>query len=54
MFAGRINFPEYSFLDKYIIKLIMWITNGPTDTSKSHEFTNWEKVEEFSKEIESI
>ncbi len=32
----------------------MWITNGPTDTTKSHEFTNWEMVEEFSKEIESF
>lgn len=54
VFAGRINFPEYGFIDKYIIKLIMWITNGPTDTTKSHEFTNWEMVEEFSKEIESF
>ena len=53
VFAGKINFPKYSFLDKYMIKLIMWITNGPTDTSKSHEFTNWEKVDEFSKEIEN-
>ncbi len=52
VFAGKIDYLNYNFFDKYIIKLIMWITNGPTDTSKCHEFTNWEKVEAFSKEIE--
>ena len=52
VFAGKIDYLNYNFFDKYIIKLIMWITNGPTDTSKCHEFTNWEKVETFSKEIE--
>ena len=34
VFAGKIDFPNYNFLEKYIIKVIMWITNGPTDTSK--------------------
>ena len=51
VFAGMIDFPNYNFIEKYIIKLIMWITNGPTDTSKTFEFTNWEDVKKFSKEI---
>ena len=29
----------------------MFITKGPTDTSKSYEFTDWSKVEGFAKEI---
>ena len=34
-----------------MIRLIMWITKGPTDTSKTYEFTDWDKVEEFAYEI---
>ena len=51
VFSGMIDFPNYNFIEKYIIKLIMWITNGPTDTSKTFEFTNWEDVKKFSEEI---
>ena len=51
VFAGMIDFPNYNFIEKYIIKLIMWITNGPTDTSKTFEFTNWDDVKKFSEEI---
>ncbi len=51
VFAGRVDYPNYSFFDKYIIKFIMFLTNGPTDTSQSYEFTDWSKVEEFTKEL---
>ena len=51
VFAGKIDFPNYNFLEKYIIKIIMWITNGPTDTSKTFEFTDWEDVKKFSDKI---
>ena len=33
------------------IKFIMFLTNGPTDTSQSYEFTDWSKVDEFAKEL---
>ena len=51
VFAGKVNYPNYSFFDKYIIRLIMFITKGPTDTSKSFEFTDWSKVEDFAREL---
>tara|TARA_Y100000591_G_scaffold125481_2_gene107411 strand:+ start:2647 stop:3162 length:516 start_codon:yes stop_codon:yes gene_type:complete len=51
VFAGKVDYPNYKFFDKYIIKLIMFITKGPTDTSQSYEFTDWSKVESFAKEI---
>ena len=51
VFAGKVDYPNYNFFDKYIIKLIMFITNGPTDTSRSYEFTDWSKVDDFSKEF---
>lgn len=51
VFAGKIDFPNYNFLEKYLIKFIMWITNGPTDTTKTYEFTDWDAVKKFSREI---
>ena len=52
VFAGKVDYPNYNFFDKYIIKLIMFITSGPIDTSQSYEFTDWSKVEDFAKEID--
>ena len=51
VFAGKVDYPNYNFFDKYIIKFIMFVTKGPTDTSRSYEFTDWSKVDEFSKEL---
>ena len=51
VFAGKVNYPNYGFFDKYIIRLIMFITKGPTDTSKSFEFTDWTKVKDFAREL---
>ena len=51
VFAGKVDYPNYNVFDKYIIKFIMFITKGPTDTSQSYEFTDWSKVDDFSKEF---
>ena len=51
VFAGKVDYPNYGLFDKYVIKLIMFLTNGPTDTSQSYEFTDWSKVDEFAKEL---
>ena len=51
VFAGKIDYPKYKFFDKYAIKFIMWITNGPTDTSQTYDFTDWKKVETFAKDL---
>ena len=53
VFAGKVDYPKYNYFDKYIIKFIMFITKGPTDTSRSYEFTDWSKVDDFSKELRS-
>ena len=51
VFAGKIDYPKYKFIDKYSIKFIMWVTKGPTDTSQSYEFTDWNKVEAFAENL---
>ena len=51
VFAGKVNYPNYGFFDKYIIRFIMLMTKGPTDTPFSFEFTDWSKVEDFAREL---
>ena len=50
-FSGKIDYPRYGLLDKFMIRLIMWITKGPTDTKNVYEFTNWDDVDSFAKKI---
>ena len=53
VFAGKIDYPQYKFIDKQMIRFIMWMTKGPTDINGTFEFTDWEKVESFAKELKS-
>ncbi|WP_282167382.1 menaquinone-dependent protoporphyrinogen IX dehydrogenase [Shewanella japonica] len=49
VFAGKIDYPKYRTIDRVMIRFIMWMTKGPTDTSGTYEFTDWNKVDEFAK-----
>ena len=51
VFAGKIEYPKYGPIDKYVIRFIMWITKGPTDTKGTFEFTDWKKVEDFARKF---
>ena len=51
IFAGKLDYPRYSFLDRKIIQMIMWITKGPTDPAAVVEFTDWGHVEAFGQRI---
>ena len=51
VFAGKIDYPRYSFWDRHIIRLIMWITKGPTDPGTVREFTDWTEVDIFAQHI---
>lgn len=52
VFAGALLYPQYGLFDKYMIKLIMKLTGGETDTSKEVEYTNWDKVKHFANAFE--
>jgi len=51
VFAGKIDYPRYGFFDRLMIRLIMWMTDGPTDTKAVIEFTDWHQVEDFGRLI---
>ena len=51
VFAGKLDYPRYSFLDRNIIRLIMWMTKGPTQPDTVIEFTDWSEVETFAQRV---
>ncbi|OOF13605.1 protoporphyrinogen oxidase [Salinivibrio sp. MA427] len=48
VFAGALYYPRYKWFDRMMIRLIMHITGGETDTSKEVEYTDWQKVKAFT------
>lgn len=51
VFAGKLNYPSYRFFDRMMIRFIMWITKGPTDTNNIYEFTDCKQVEDFGRKV---
>ena len=54
VFAGKVDYPNYNFINKLAIRFIMYITKGPTDISKSYEFTNWDNIKKFAQELDNL
>jgi menaquinone-dependent protoporphyrinogen oxidase len=54
VFAGKIDYPKYKFWDRFMIRLIMWITKGPTDPEAIIEFTDWNQVKAFGQIISKM
>ena len=54
VFAGRLDYPIYSWSDRQIIRFIMLITGGPTDGKTSIEYTDWPSVDTFASELRAI
>ena len=54
VFAGRLDYPNLDILNKLAILFIMVITNGPKDTSKTYELTDWKRVDSLIKKIEKF
>jgi menaquinone-dependent protoporphyrinogen oxidase len=51
VFAGKLDYPRYRFWDRQIIRLIMWMTKGPTDPKAVIDFTDWSQVEKFAEDL---
>ncbi|TAK48219.1 MAG: menaquinone-dependent protoporphyrinogen IX dehydrogenase [Betaproteobacteria bacterium] len=51
VFAGRLDYPRYTFWDRQIIRFIMLLTQGPTDPATVIEYTDWQQVEAFARAL---
>lgn len=51
--AGDLRYPEYNFLDRFMIKLIMKITKGETDPHFTCDYTDWAAIKNLAAQIDS-
>ncbi|MDF7670518.1 menaquinone-dependent protoporphyrinogen IX dehydrogenase [Orbaceae bacterium ESL0721] len=55
VFAGALYYPQYNWLDRNMIRFIMWLGKGDTDVTKPMiEFTDWQKVDQFAEKFKAI
>jgi menaquinone-dependent protoporphyrinogen oxidase len=51
VFGGKIDYSKYGFVDKTMIRFIMWMMKGPTDPNSVTEFTDWDAVDAFGRRM---
>ena len=51
VFAGNLDYQRYGTVDRNVIRLIMWLTGGPTDPQAKVEFTDWDEVRRYAAKI---
>jgi menaquinone-dependent protoporphyrinogen oxidase len=54
VFAGKLDYPRYGVFDRFMIRLIMRMTQGPTDPKAVIDFTDWQQVEAFALRISAL
>jgi len=52
--AGALQYLEYDFMTKLLMRLMMKRGHHPTDTSQDHEYTDWEQVESFARQCAAL
>lgn len=50
-FAGAVMYRSYNFVLRWIMKRIMEAHGRTADTSRDHEFTDWDAVDRFAAEL---
>lgn len=54
IFAGELDYSKYHIVDRYLMKLVMWLNRGETDFKAHIEFTDWNAVRDFGNDILAI
>ena len=50
-FAGAVKYTQYNFVTRFIMKLISRREGGSTDTTRDHEYTDWDSVARFTEQF---
>jgi menaquinone-dependent protoporphyrinogen oxidase len=51
VFGGNLDYPNCRYIDRQMIRLIMWMTKGPTAPDTVVDYTDWDQVEAFGRLI---
>lgn len=54
VFAGDLDYQKYGFFDRTAIRLIMWMTKGPTDPNTKKEYTDWDSVDRYAERLAAL
>ena len=52
--AGALKYREYGLMNRFVMKRIAGKKGIDTDTSRNHEYTDWEDVEAFTREFSRL
>lgn len=53
-FAGAVKYTQYNFITRFIMKMISKREGGNTDSSRDHEYTDWESADRFAESFMSM
>jgi menaquinone-dependent protoporphyrinogen oxidase len=51
VFAGKVDYPNWGWLDTLAIQMIMKFTKGPTDKTTVIDYTNWDDVAAYGRHL---
>lgn len=51
IFGGALRYTKYNVFIRFMMRLIVGIAGGDTDTSRDYEYTDWRAVERFAAEF---
>lgn len=52
--AGGLKYRAYGFITRFVMKMISRKAGRTTDTSRNHEFTDWDMVARFADDIAAL
>ena len=53
LFAGALPYSKYNPVLRFVMRLIVRMAHGDTDTSRDYDYTDWTEVERFASEFGS-
>jgi menaquinone-dependent protoporphyrinogen oxidase len=53
-FAGALQYREYEFVTRLMIRLMMRRAGHPTDASRDYDYTDWDAVERWAQELAAV
>jgi len=52
--GGRLNYPVYRWFDRQMIRFIMLLTGGPTDSATDIDYTDWDRIDALAERIAAL
>ena len=52
--AGALQYREYDFVTRLVMRVLMRLGDHPTDISRDYEYTDWDAVERFAGDFSEL